>query len=107
MTREEEIQKAATESCSKYNMPYGVPSFIEGAEWADAHPAKKQAVTIDAWVARDFNNILGIYGKQPRRGCASYCGDFKCLIDEKLFPSITFQNSPKKVKVTIELEDEV
>lgn len=47
MTREEEIQKAATESCSKYNMPYCVPSFIEGARWADEHPAKKQTVTIE------------------------------------------------------------
>lgn len=48
MTREEEIQKAATESCSKYNMPYGVPSFIEGARWADEHPAKKQSIWHDA-----------------------------------------------------------
>ena len=38
MTREEEILNAATEICSKYNMPYGVHSFIEGAKYADEHP---------------------------------------------------------------------
>lgn len=38
MTRGEEILNAATETCSKYNMPYGVPSFIEGAKYADEHP---------------------------------------------------------------------
>lgn len=42
MTREEEILNAATESCNKYNMPYGVPSFITGAKYADEHPIKSE-----------------------------------------------------------------
>lgn len=107
MTREEEIQIAATESCSKYNMPYGVPSFIEGAEWADAHPAKKQTVTIDAWVARDKNAFLSIHNKKPTLiNEAEWVSVGFLYIDPTNFPFVTFENSPKKVKITIELEEE-
>ena len=111
MTREEEILNAATESCNKYNMRYGVPSFIAGAEWADAHPAKKQTVTIEAWVARDRSEegieFLGLYRKEPTYlSDTGWNGGFILPLDRRAFSDITFENSPQKVKVTIEMEDE-
>lgn len=106
MTREEEIQKAATESCSKYNMPYGVHSFIEGARWSDEHPAKKQTVTIDAWVARDMDGSLGIFydGKEPEmRGCCDYhFAPGKVLhVPRHIFPDLTWESDPEEVEIIL------
>lgn len=113
MTREEEIQKAAIDDCQKYTMPYGVRPFIAGAEWADKHPAKKQAVTINAWVARNkcvdnYSNTNLVLGKErPTLHNGTWCSMEEYFpLPQDAFPNITFENSPKKVKVTIELEDE-
>ncbi len=129
MTREEEIQKAAVEarcavatsaSGDNYSSIDDLPfierklsydelienAFIRGAEWADNHTAKKQAVTIEAWVARE-GNFLGIYKDKPfYEDNVTWVGGFIDSLPNSLFPSVTFENSPKKVKVTIELEDE-
>lgn len=69
--------------------------------------AKKQTVTIDAWVARDDNNLISLYEEKPSKKVSFYVGRFWALLREEDFPSVTFENSPKKVKVTIELEEEV
>lgn len=113
MTREEEIQIAAEEYSAyidatdedRYNSTE-LEAFKDGAEWADAHPAKKQAVTIEAWVARDKNELISLYKEKPRKSGDFYVGGFWALLREEDFPSVTFENSPKKVKVTIELENE-
>lgn len=74
------------------------------------HPAKKQAVTIDAWVARDKNMDLFLYTNKPHKFKNEYIpnkinGTF-LEFDCTSFQEITFENSPKKVKVTIDLENE-
>lgn len=115
MTREEEIQEAAEEYAKgSPNATLRHKAFIDGAEWADEHPAKKQTVTIDAWVARDnhVNNIsdtdLFLSRIHPLRDI--YHEIWTTLgaipLPQDIFSDITWNNEPKKVKVTIELEDE-
>lgn len=83
-------------------------TFIKGAEWADSCPVKpesKQTMTIEAWVARDFDGVLSLYKEEPHREPYDFVGGFIMLFREDNFPSVTWENSPKKVKVTIELCD--
>lgn len=119
MTREEEIQEA----WYRYKFPVPIhpcPSkefiagFNAGEKFADRHPAKKQTVTIDAWVARDnhVNNIsntdLFLSRIHPLRNI--YHEIWTALgaipLPQDIFSDITWENSPKKIKVTIELEEE-
>lgn len=121
MTREEEIRDAAeiysayvdaTDEEDLYNSTE-LEAFEDGAKWADRHPAKKQAVTIEAWVARnkhidvDSNTDLVLGKERP-----TFCHDMWCNMEEyyplpkDALPEVTFENSPKKVKVTIDMEDE-
>lgn len=54
------------------------------------------------WVARDEDNSLWIYTTKPTKSC----GMFSCSaagdmfqIDESVYPEITYENSPIKVKL--------
>lgn len=58
----------------------------------------KQAVTIDAYLYRYPNGTLSLFRANP--------ADFMTDLNENDFLSVTHQNSSKKVKVTIELEEE-
>lgn len=88
---------------------------IPAVELNIEHPAKKQTVTIDAWVARDSRKDIGkntdlFFGKEypilnKMVGTWGGMEEFYPLPQDAL-PSVTFENSPKKVKVTIELEEE-
>lgn len=135
MTRQEEMQGAAIEArcavatsvsgdnyCSIDDLPYiegklsydGLveEAFIKGAEWADAYFAKKQIITMDAWVARDKCGDLSIWNKQPYRNLIDTCNYWERVDGDSItlpnntFQTITWENLPRKVKVTIELEDE-
>lgn len=51
------------------------------------------------WVARDIDGALYLYDRRPaleKDGGYFYSGNFWELSDE-LFPSLTFENSPKEV----------
>lgn len=64
----------------------------------------------DTRSARFANDALLVYTGSPTIDmCYGELGINKGMyyLDETSFPSVTFENSPKKVKVTIELEDEV
>lgn len=112
MTREEEIQKAAEEyATGSPQATLRYKAFKDGAKYADAHPAKKQAVTIEAWVARDRSEegigFLGLYRKEPTYlSDIGWNGGFILPLDRRAFSDITLENSPQKVKVTIEMEEE-
>ena len=53
------------------------------------------------WVARDEDNSLWIYTTKPNKAC----GMFDCSygemfqINESVYPEITYENSPVKVKL--------
>lgn len=114
MTREAKLERTAEKYAEgNPNAILMYRAFKDGAEWADNHPAKKQAVTIDAWAVRDWTGLyLSDIKPQLKR---SYPGLnnlgylFFITDDEKCFPSIKDTvnfGEPRKVKVTIELEDE-
>lgn len=119
MTREEEIQKAWDEYRRPFHGSWHTPSnefiagFNAGEKYANEHPAKKQTVTIDAWVARnkhidaDSNTDLVLGKERPTLNYNTWCSMEEYFpLPQDAFPNITFENSPQKVKVTIELEDE-
>lgn len=75
MKREDEIQDAAeiysfcvdaTDEEDLYNSTE-LDAFKDGAKWADANPAKKQTVTIDAWVARRKEGSVSLYKEKPSK----------------------------------------
>lgn len=107
MTREEEIQKAAEEhgrSPIKGEYYYdNADSFEAGARWTDEHPAKKQSITIDAWV-RGKDSAHYPYSKTVLVTCGQ--GSFFSISTNTISPLSPLRTPPKKVKVTIELEEE-
>lgn len=112
MTREEEIQKAAIEydnRFTKVDFSYNAvrrSAFINGAKYADKHPAKKQkhTETIEAYMARDTGN-LALYERIPTKMGYFYVGGFWTILPDDLFPNITCESGLKKVKVIIELDE--
>lgn len=61
---------------------------------------------IVAWVARDYHGELYLYKKKPKLyGCLySVCYNSSFVkLPEMLLPEITFENSPKRVKLCIEI----
>ena len=64
------------------------------------------------WIARDKNGTLCIYTDEPERVNEEF--DIECMIgdsalDGNLFPEVTWENGPKRIKVNLELipdEDE-
>lgn len=122
MTREQEIQKAAEEYSAyidgtdeeRYNSTE-LEAFKAGAEWADKHLAKNtdkrhRASSNEVWLVRNEDGSCRLHlGKEPKKSGAGYFYGSPELIDyDNLFPSVTYENSPKKAKLTIivELEEE-
>lgn len=109
MAREEEMRKAAREYAKEESTAVirKYEAFKAGVKQADNHPAKKHAVTIDAWAAKDSDGLFSLYKEKPRRDkhLEYFVGMTFCEL-ENVVPFITWENSPKKVKITIELEDE-
>lgn len=54
------------------------------------------------WVARDDDNSLWIYTTKPHKSAGMFCcsaaGDM-FQIDDSVYPEITYENSPIKVKL--------
>lgn len=59
------------------------------------------------WIARDENGTLELfyeepyYGTIPGIGDAWKNGDYICKLDSKLFPEVTFENSPQEVELEL------
>ena len=56
------------------------------------------------WIARDKDGELYFYSKKPVKlnNCfASKNGHGIIMIDEQLFPEVTFENSPREVELKI------
>lgn len=63
---------------------------------------------MELWVARDADKTLCLYTTKPWKRIGTYYhnNDFDCddefmTIDNKLFPEVTFENSPRKVKIEL------
>lgn len=68
---------------------------------------------IEGFVTRDYNGFIYLWDRPPTRCRDSRCrwweGFFSTRIElpEKSFPEITWEDEPKKVKVIIEMEEEI
>lgn len=63
---------------------------------------------MELWIARDKNNTLKLHFTEPYRYCNHYNSYGTVdetidgiIIDDKLFPEVTFENSPQKVELVI------
>ena len=74
---------------------------------------EKAVVEIEGWVARDEDGYISLYQEKPTRSLNSsktgYWWDDETASHIDLpttsFPSVTWENSPKKVKLKIEIEE--
>lgn len=107
------LEKLTPEQCEKIlNTEYttsDIKSQMERLEEIKEQLSKPGEVTIDGYVARNYNGPrdlgLRVYSVKPKRyekikewngyGRLSY------LIDHRLFPSVTWESEPKRVKITI------
>lgn len=90
---------------------YGKEQLQKTIDQMDAAAARKAireaywgnfAALPSVWVARDEDNSLWIYTTKPRKSDGMFCcgaaGDM-VPIDESVYPEITYENSPIKVKL--------
>lgn len=68
-----------------------------------------KSVTIKGYIARDKDNLLCLYETEPyldeKFGCfVDKFESYFLSLNEQLFPDITYENSPKEVKITITVE---
>lgn len=58
---------------------------------------------LDLWIARDKDyEYLNLFYGKPSQLWVHFCGDILKRLDYETFPEITWDNSPVKLKVTIE-----
>jgi hypothetical protein len=75
--------------------------FLAGVEYAEAAMEKAS----EMWVARDRGGVMHFFINKP-----SYNEDFECFEPTKslkatsrtCFPEVTFENSPRKVRLILE-----
>lgn len=119
MEREEEIPKIAdiknilSDKNQLYNDFNPLVEMLGNSTYVS--PESKQTATMEAWVARNDFEELMLFEKRPYKekiehGIETWATSDgfspMCYLNYGDFPSVTWENSPKKVKVTIELEDE-
>lgn len=115
MKREEQIRQAAlaysfdTDGGHSGDLNAGRDDFIEGAKWADEHPATFWHSVADgvmrAWIARDRDGLF-IYTQPPaidpiREDVYMIVSGTILPIDKNLFPEVTFENSPQTVEIKL------
>lgn len=69
---------------------------------------EKVSRTYYAWVARDKRGVLKLFNGKPFKWkwFGEWGGDFLCCLNSEDFPDVTWENSPRKVKFKIELDNE-
>lgn len=56
------------------------------------------------WIARDMDGLLYLYDNMPDKRSEyflPYAGYNDMPLDERLFPEVTFENSPKEVELKL------
>lgn len=58
---------------------------------------------MELWIARDKDRVLGLFDDKPFKNEYGYWTTVRnCyLIDDDLFPEITFENSPQQVEIKL------
>lgn len=56
------------------------------------------------WIARDTDGLLYLYDNMPEKHSeffVSYNGYNEIRLDNKMFPEVTFENSPQEVELKL------
>lgn len=53
------------------------------------------------WIARDFDGSLALFYDKPQRDGAYFFGKTRSILDRRLYPEVTFGNSPQEVELVI------
>lgn len=62
---------------------------------------------MELWIARDLNNSLSLFRDKPKLKFINihcrriWIGNFAAAVKTDLFPEVTFENSPQKVKIEL------
>ena len=62
---------------------------------------------MELWIARDLNNNLSVFSDKPKlkfiniHGKRIWVGDFVAAVKTDLFPEVTFENSPRKIEISL------
>lgn len=60
---------------------------------------------MELWIARDQDNDLNLYYDMPilpnLPGRQCYTGEHFAMLDNHLFPEVTFENSPQRIELNI------
>jgi hypothetical protein len=102
MARNEDIMEAAFQRfksmCDLPEMIKRAEDFVEGAKYADEHPIKSKSTEV--WFVRDKFGGLSLHSEKPEEVFRS-AGQ---TLDSDLFPEVTYENSPVKATLSINLE---
>lgn len=61
----------------------------------------KPPESVEMWVARDKFEHPSLHISKPERMYMGFVGGYLCNLPDNLFPSLTFENSPQKVRLTL------
>lgn len=95
--------------------------MLEWAEQTVAHIFHKKPNTSHTttwWIARDYGGAMYIYSSKPHRhrstkvfisydecGCSPLPIENELIrVPEKLFPEVTWENSPQEIEITLKLK---
>lgn len=57
---------------------------------------------MEFWIARNKFGSLHMYSEEPILLLEAYfLGSNDCILEKTLFPEVTFENSPRKVKIEL------
>lgn len=108
--REDDLDFDVPETCKEAKE--NAKTFAFGNENAKESRHSETAV-LEGYVARDANGDLNLFRHKPGRvdniaiqGWLSAAGSLLLLLDEKSFPSVTWESEPKKVRITLESIEE-
>ena len=70
---------------------------------------KGETVILEGWVARDKNGLVFIHSHDPIRRktvwLAKESESYDYLLPQGSFPSLTWEDEPKKVKIIVTMEE--
>lgn len=107
----ETVYEELARSYSRDELDFSVPETRKEAK-ENAKTFASETAVLEGWVARDMDGGLFLYPFKPYRKSAWFAipkdeeYNAAMQIDKSLFPSVTWQSEPKKVRIELTLIDE-
>lgn len=101
------------ELANRINQPHVIDIYMRKVYKAGIEEGKRQAAiseketaVLEGWVARDVDGALQLWESKPQRNNITNdewgMANGIMLLPTSLFPSVTWQSEPKRVRITIE-----